>query len=136
MAFCYSKLMGPTFSPITGSRDSSTTIKQLPAIQVMSLKEQKLHTRASFNVLRRETLLYLTVETLVGATIFSTESAEAQVGRLENKKKVAEKLEKLREKAGVSKAKPSPDENKPPPPTPFQTPKERSAGPLTEAILP
>ncbi|KAJ4843396.1 hypothetical protein Tsubulata_013301 [Turnera subulata] len=111
-------------------------------------KQHKLRAPGASSASRRDTLLYLTAGTIGAFTIFSTEPAEAREGRLEGKKKVMEKLEKIREQAGVS-LKPE-TKNTPPskaqikekqpaslvPPIPFPNPQEGALGSFVEAIVP
>ncbi|KAF2309015.1 hypothetical protein GH714_000106 [Hevea brasiliensis] len=113
-----------------------------PVIQVVRLKEETLQAPKTLNVSRRDALLYLTAETLGGIIVLSAvEPAEARVGRLDMKKKIMQKLEKLRENAGVSKTKTEERTNTPqaqplpplPPSMPFPNPQE---GPIIESIIP
>lgn len=79
-------------------------------------------------------MLYVTAEVLSGFTLLSAEPAEARIGKLERKRKIMEKLEKLREEAGISKPK---TENKvTPPPQRPANPQQPSVRPLAEATLP
>lgn len=77
-------------------------------------------------VSRRDMALCLTAATtLAGANLFKPEPAEARVKKPEIRKKIMEKLEWLREKAGLSKQKADNGENTTPPPAPLVKEKEK-----------
>ncbi|TXG48329.1 hypothetical protein EZV62_027623 [Acer yangbiense] len=102
MAFAHSKLMGPSLR-----RDLlPTKTPALPLHQVVTREggrnSQAPKAAVSVSVSRRGAMLYMTAEIFRGAT---AEPAEARVTKLERKRKIMEKLEKLRERAVVSKPK-------------------------------
>ncbi|KAF3432200.1 hypothetical protein FNV43_RR26939 [Rhamnella rubrinervis] len=112
---------------------------------VASEEGQKCQAVKTFCVPRRDAIICLTAETLIGLTVFATEPANARVVKPETRKKIFERLEKLREEAGVSKPKtnngnsssPSPPSGKdeklqasPPSQNPFENPV------VVESILP
>ncbi|XP_050231106.1 uncharacterized protein LOC126680101 [Mercurialis annua] len=98
MALLNSLLTSNLFHHSTGGADFP--VFKRPLIQVVRLKEKKPNAPKAINVSRRDALLYLSAGSLAGFTIFTAEPAEARIGRQEMKKKV---LEKLREKARMSK---------------------------------
>lgn len=61
-------------------------------------------------------MLVLAAQTFSAITFWSIEPAEARISRSETKRKILEKLEQLREKAGISK--PKDDSGKNPSPQP------------------
>ncbi|EXC04503.1 hypothetical protein L484_001668 [Morus notabilis] len=61
-------------------------------------------------------MLVLAAQTFSAITFWSIEPAEARISRSETKRKILEKLEQLREKAGISK--PKDDSEKIPSPQP------------------
>ncbi|KAG8634722.1 hypothetical protein MANES_17G076600v8 [Manihot esculenta] len=106
-------------------------------IRVVRLKEDKLQAPKTLNVSRRDALLCVTAEALGGFTILSAvEPAEARVGRVEMKKKIMQKLEKLREEnAGISKTKTEQTTNTRSPTKEKILPNPQE-GPIIEAIIP
>lgn len=74
-------------------------------LQVASEERQKLQVLKTFCVSRRDAMICLSAETLIGLNFFATEPANARVVKPETRKKIFERLEKLREEAGVSKPK-------------------------------
>ncbi|CAL9249046.1 unnamed protein product [Arabidopsis halleri] len=97
-----------SLSPITGESPKFSRRRVILATSVGShqplleanIKEpQKLQVLDSKDVSRRNTMLYLAAGLLGGINILHGESAEARVGRKENRKKT---LEKLRAKAKES----------------------------------
>ncbi|KAG6715248.1 hypothetical protein I3842_05G241600 [Carya illinoinensis] len=117
----------------------STRKKSLP-LQVKSEGEWKPKAPLNLGVSRREMMIYLAAGTLIGRT----EPVEARITKPEIRRKIREKLEMLREKAGLSKPK---NENgmKAPPAEPsekkFSTsqapiPFSNSKPPVVEANLP
>lgn len=103
---------------------------------MVRLKEDKLQAPKTLNVSRRDALLCVTAEALGGFTILSAvEPAEARVGRVEMKKKIMQKLEKLREEnAGISKTKTKQTTNTQSPTKEKILPNPQ--GPIIEAIIP
>ncbi|XVE92050.1 hypothetical protein REPUB_Repub01dG0063900 [Reevesia pubescens] len=78
----------------------------LPAYITLKVKCEKGHkslTTKGFAVSRRDMMHCLTAEVL-GLTLLP-KPAEARLSRLEMRKKIMEKLQELREKAGLSKPK-------------------------------
>lgn len=59
--------------------------------------------KALISLNRRDVMLCLTAEVLTGISMLSAEPAQARVSKLEQKRKIMEKLEKIREKARVKK---------------------------------
>ncbi|KAK3188979.1 hypothetical protein Dsin_028540 [Dipteronia sinensis] len=103
MAYAHSKLMGPSLP-----RDLlATKTPALPLHQIQVRREGGRNSLApkAVSVSRRGAMLFMTSEILSGAAMLSAEAAEARVTKLERKRKIMEKLEKLREKAGVLKPK-------------------------------
>lgn len=62
--------------------------------------------KATIQVSRRDIMQYAATTPLVALALLFTEPAEARVGKLENKRKIMEKLDKLRQKSETSKPKP------------------------------
>lgn len=81
-------------------------------------------------------MLYMTAEILSGVALLSADPAEARVQKLERKRKIMEKLEKLREKAGVSKPKIENGKQTPPAPKRPTNPQQGPVQPLVGGILP
>ncbi|XP_050373260.1 uncharacterized protein LOC126790925 [Argentina anserina] len=113
-----------------------TSKRALPP-QVRSEGKQESGPRV-LGVSRRDLMLSLPAATLAAVTLFSAEPAEARIVKLEIKRKIREKLEMLREKAGLSK--PKNNEGKQPaassPPAPVPSPQVSPIVPPVEAILP
>lgn len=117
-------------------------------LQVKKEEGQKLQAQKSFSVSRRDATIFLAAQTLSAVTSWSLEPpAEARLSRSEIKKQILEKLEQLREKAGISKPKDDKEENPSPQPPPgkvekLQTPQssakflEDPVGALMEVIVP
>ncbi|GKV43660.1 hypothetical protein SLEP1_g50924 [Rubroshorea leprosula] len=112
MASSKLKLFPSPFLPAAGERGSPikrpmavATKRALVPFQVKNEKVQKPQALETFNVSRRDIMQYAATEALVGAAFLFTEAAEARVEKLENKRKIMDKLEKLREKFGISKPK-------------------------------
>ncbi|KAK4857779.1 hypothetical protein QYF36_006210 [Acer negundo] len=124
MAYAHSKLMGSSLP-----RDLLPTKTHALSLHQVIRREGGRNSQAakaavSVSVSRRGAMVYMTAEILSGAAILSAEPAEARVTKLERKRKIMEKLEKLREKAGVSKPKTEDTTLRPRP------------QPLVEALLP
>ncbi|XP_041010981.1 uncharacterized protein LOC121254862 [Juglans microcarpa x Juglans regia] len=109
-----------------------STRKSLP-LQVKSEGEWKPEAPLNLGVSRREMMIYLAGGTLIG----QTEPVEARTTKPEIRRKIREKLEMLREKAGLSKPK---NENgiKAPPAEPAEKKLSPSQPPIpvVEANLP
>jgi hypothetical protein len=114
-----------------------------PYLQVKSEEERRLEAPMNLGVSRRDMMIYLTAGALMSG---ATDPAEARVVKPEIRRKIREKLDMLREKAGLSKPKnedgikispeqPSAKEKKLPP-LPPPVPSLSSIGPLVEATLP
>ncbi|GMI87656.1 hypothetical protein HRI_002434900 [Hibiscus trionum] len=133
----------PIKTPVTVTTKLKTATVPL---QVKCEKRHKPLTKEGLAVSRREMMQCLT------AGVFSLtlvpEPAEARMSRQEMKKKIMEKLEELREKAGLSKPKtekngmkksptePSPKDNNKSPTFPLPLPPpEGTAAPLVEATV-
>ncbi|KAK8567570.1 hypothetical protein V6N13_105529 [Hibiscus sabdariffa] len=133
--------------PIKTSVTVATKLKTATVpLQVKCEKRHKSLTKQGLAVSRREMMRCLTAG-VFGLTLVP-EPAEARMSRLEMKKRIMEKLEELREKAGLSKPKteengmeksptePSPkDNNKSPTFSLPLPPPEGAAGPLVEATV-
>ncbi|XP_044492029.1 uncharacterized protein LOC123215837 isoform X2 [Mangifera indica] len=104
--------------------------------KVRSNAEQKLQKPETNRLSRRDTMLYMTAEILSGVALLSAEPAEARVQKLERKRKIMEKLEKLREKAGVPKPEIENGKLTLPAPKPPTNPRQGSVQPLVERFLP
>ncbi|XP_022776385.1 uncharacterized protein LOC111318035 isoform X2 [Durio zibethinus] len=105
----------------------------LPAYITLKVKGEKGHKplkTKGFAVSRRDMMQCLTAE-VVGLTVLP-KPAEARLSRLEMRKKIMEKLEELREKAGLSKPK---TENGMKSPTLPLPPPEGTVRSLVEATL-
>lgn len=74
-------------------------------MQVRSEEKQESVPPKAFSVSRRDVMLSLPTGTVAALTFFSVEPAEARIVKPETRRKIQEKLEMLREKAGVSKPK-------------------------------
>lgn len=74
-------------------------------MQVRSEEKQESVPPKAFSVSRRDVMLSLPTATVAALTFFSVEPAEARIVKPETRRKIQEKLEMLREKAGVSKPK-------------------------------
>ncbi|ESR61518.1 hypothetical protein CICLE_v10017161mg [Citrus x clementina] len=112
MAYAHSKLMAVPVPPVSGEMEllakgpeMLSTRTRAVALQVRRKQEQNLQAQKRISIPRRDAMLYMTAEVVSALSFFSAEPAEARVGKLERKKKIVEKLEKLREEAGVSKPK-------------------------------
>lgn len=105
------KLVVAPSSPVTGSIGVKvTTVAMLKRAhhlpQVRGKEEQKLQALKTLIVLsRRDMASHLAVASLVEATLFLPEPAEARIVKPEIKRKIFEKLKMLREKAGLSEPK-------------------------------
>ncbi|KAM0983461.1 hypothetical protein FF1_011063 [Malus domestica] len=118
--------VGETQFPTKRSMSVTTTTKHraLP-LQVRSEGKQKPGSPKTFGVSRRDVMLSLPVGTLASLTLLPTEPAEARLVNPEIRKKIFEKLKKIREHFGLSKPKtndgkeayPSPPPPPPPPPS-------------------
>lgn len=106
-------------------------------------EEGRLEAPMNLGVSRRDMMIYLTAGALSGGT---TDPVEARVVKPEIRRKIREKLEMLREKAGLSKPKnengmktsseqPSAKDKKLPPLLP-PIPSPNSKEPLVQATLP
>ncbi|XVE74713.1 hypothetical protein DITRI_Ditri12bG0039500 [Diplodiscus trichospermus] len=132
----------PTKTSFMVARKIKTSVVPL---QVKCEKGDKSSTTKGFALSRRGVMQCLTAE-VFGLTLLP-KPAEARVSRLEMKKKIMEKLQELREKAGLSKpktengtvspTKPSPkDNNSPTLPLPLPLPpSEGTVRPLVQATL-
>ncbi|XP_061989898.1 uncharacterized protein LOC133708456 [Rosa rugosa] len=130
------KLVGGALPPSVGENrlptkpSALTTTKRALPLQVRSEGKHNSGPPKVLGVSRRDVMLSLPAATLAAATFFSVEPAEARIVKPEIRRKIQEKLEMLREKAGLSK--PKTNEGKQPapslPPVPLPTP--------VEAILP
>ncbi|KAL6969931.1 hypothetical protein U1Q18_029641 [Sarracenia purpurea var. burkii] len=101
-------LVGCPLPPTAGANYHmpATINNALSPLQIRRKKEQEQEVPKPFSTAsRRAWVLHLAAASLIGITLFSTRPVEARIGRLENKRKAREKLEMLREKAGVSKNK-------------------------------
>ncbi|KAJ0095313.1 hypothetical protein Patl1_15275 [Pistacia atlantica] len=144
MAYCHSKMIGAPLPVASGGKDlidspvivSTTKTRVLLPLQVRNNLEQKLQKPETNCISRRDTMLYMTAKILSGVALLSADPAEARVQKLERKRKIMEKLEKLREKAGVSKPKIENGKQTPPPPKRPANPQQGSVQPLVESILP
>ncbi|KAL5763314.1 hypothetical protein ACOSP7_019578 [Xanthoceras sorbifolium] len=137
MAYSHCKLMGAPLSAITGERDllfsRPVTVAALPRHQVRREGGRNLQAPKAVSVSRRDAMLCVTAEILSGIAMLSAEPAEARVTKLERRRKIMEKLEKIREKAGESKPKTEDKVDTTPAPTLLPRPQPQ---PLVEAILP
>ncbi|KAL5830406.1 hypothetical protein ACOSQ3_019874 [Xanthoceras sorbifolium] len=153
MAYSHCKLMGAPLSAITGERDllfsRPVTVAALPRHQENKAKKtqlfcsvgvrreggRNLQAPKAVSVSRRDAMLCVTAEILSGIAMLSAEPAEARVTKLERRRKIMEKLEKIREKAGESKPKTEDKVDTTPAPTLLPRPQPQPQ-PLVEAILP
>ncbi|KAF3954532.1 hypothetical protein CMV_020130 [Castanea mollissima] len=105
------------------------TKTSIPLLQLQSEKGLKTEVPINLSVSRRDMMIYLTAGMLSGPT----EPVEARVVKPETRRKIREKLDMLREKAGLSKPK---NENgtKTPPATPSANKKKLSPVPPLPTI--
>lgn len=113
--------------------------------QVLS-EGHKLHAVENVCVSRRDTMISLTAGTLSAVAFFTAQPANARVVKPETRRKIFEKLEQLREKAGVSNPKIEIGKKSSPEPpsgketasisSPSRNPIEKPVRPLVEAALP
>lgn len=104
-------------------------------LQVGGKQEQKHQAPTTLSILsRRGMASHLAVASLIGATAFLPEPAEARMSNSEIKKKIFEKLRMLREKAGLSE--PKTDKEKTTPPLPSEKEKEAPLPQLPISPLP
>ncbi|PON78746.1 hypothetical protein PanWU01x14_016450 [Parasponia andersonii] len=109
---------------------------------------QKLQAKRTLTVSRRDMMICLTAQTMSLATFWPTEPAEAaRISKSEMKRKILEKLQQLREKAGIAKPKNENEEKQYPEPpsgkdekklqalSPSQSSPEYSVETLVEAAL-
>ncbi|GMN38742.1 hypothetical protein TIFTF001_007972 [Ficus carica] len=149
MAIVGTRLMcGPPPPAIGDDHSPIATKRPLLPLQVKKEEGQKLQAQKSFSVSRRDATIFLAAQTLSAVTFWSLEPpAEARLSRSEIKKQILEKLEQLREKAGISKPKDDKEKNPSPQPPPgkvekLQTPQSSArflkdpVGPLMEVIIP
>ncbi|XP_031255811.1 uncharacterized protein LOC116113788 isoform X2 [Pistacia vera] len=144
MAYCRSKMIGAPLPLASCGKDlidppvivSTTKTRVLLPLQVRNNLEQKLQKPETNCISRRDTMLCMTAKILSGVALLSADPAEARVQKLERKRKIMEKLEKLREKAGVSKPKIENGKQTPLPPKRPANPQQGSVQPLVESILP
>lgn len=118
----------------------------LSLLQVRSEEKQESVPPKAFGVSRRDVTLSLPTATVAALTLFSVEPAEARIVKPEIRRRIQEKLEMLREKAGVSK--PKTNDGKEPSPSsedetllsspsaPLPSPQESPIVPPVEALLP
>ncbi|KAM3693534.1 hypothetical protein ACB094_08G173600 [Castanea mollissima] len=112
MAFFSLKMVGAPLPAGLGEKHIPTKTS-IPLLQLQREKGLKTEVPINLSVSRRDMMIYLTAGILSGPT----EPVEARVVKPETRRKIREKLDMLREKAGLSKAK---NENgtKTPPATP------------------
>ncbi|XP_010274642.1 PREDICTED: uncharacterized protein LOC104609915 [Nelumbo nucifera] len=148
-------LVGPTL-PVTGSRythirrSSQTVVEKALPLQVRckAIQEQRSVDLTMLTASRRDAMICMTTTFLAGITLFATEPVEARVQKQENRRKIREKLDMLREKAGLSKSKTkdrdSKEEEKMPSPPPKEKilvpplppkPQDTPNAPLVEATI-
>ncbi|XP_021896269.1 uncharacterized protein LOC110813439 [Carica papaya] len=92
------RIVGSTAPAVFGGKDwAILPTNRAPPLLIQMKREEELSQKAlrTQTVSRRNTMLYMAVSVLG----VSAEPAEARVGRVENKRKAMEKLQRLREKA-------------------------------------
>ncbi|XVF43642.1 hypothetical protein PTKIN_Ptkin02bG0056800 [Pterospermum kingtungense] len=114
-------------SAVVATKKKTATVP----LQVKCENGHKPLTTKGFAVSRRDMMQCLTAE-VVGLTLLP-KPAEARPSRLEGKKKIMEKLQELREKAGLSKPKAENGKDKKSPTLPLP-PKEGTITPLVSLI--
>ncbi|XP_068333535.1 uncharacterized protein [Pyrus communis] len=110
----------PTKRSMSVTTTTTTKHRALP-LQVRSEGKQKAGSPKTFGVSRRDVMLSLPVGTLASLTLLPTEPAEARIVNPEIRKKIFEKLEKIREHFGLSRPKTNDGKEEypsPPPPPP------------------
>lgn len=129
--------VGETQLPTKRSMSVTTTTKHraLP-LQVRSEGKQKPGSPKTFGVSRRDVMLSLPVGTLASLTLLPTEPAEARIVNPEIRKKIFEKLEKIREQFGLSKPKTNDGKKAYPSPPSSEEKKPQTLLPPVEVILP
>ncbi|KAK4608673.1 hypothetical protein RGQ29_002185 [Quercus rubra] len=144
MAFFSLKMVGAPLPAGLGEKRIPTTTKtSIPLLQLKSEKGWKTEVPINLSVSRRDMMIYLTAGILSGPT----EPVEARVVKPEIRRKIREKLDMLREKAGLSKLKNENGMKTPPAPPsakekelsllpPLPIPSPNSKKPLVEATLP
>ncbi|CAN6550137.1 unnamed protein product [Malus baccata var. baccata] len=111
----------PTKRSMSVTTTTTTTKHRALPHQVRSEGKQKAGSPKTFGVSRRDVMLSLPVGTLASLTLLPTEPAEARIVNPEIRKKIFEKLEKIREHFGLSKPKTNDGKEAyplPPPPPP------------------
>ncbi|KAK9276178.1 hypothetical protein L1049_005709 [Liquidambar formosana] len=157
MAFSTLMLVLGPLPPAAGGNDlhlkrpTMTITNRAVPLQLRSEGEQKVQAVKASSVSRRDMMLCLSAASLGGVYdfLFLTEPVEARTVKPEIRRKIREKLDMLREKAGVLKPKTDgentnlpqplamdkklpPLTRRPPPPNPQRSP----VVPLVESILP
>ncbi|KAK9935259.1 hypothetical protein M0R45_022369 [Rubus argutus] len=124
----------------------TTTRKRALPLQVRSEEKQESVPPKALDVSRRDVMLSLPTATVAALTLFSVGPAEARIVKPEIRRKIQEKLEMLREKAGVSKPKTNDGKESSPlsedktllssPPAPLPSPQGSPIVPPVDALLP
>ncbi|XP_015895481.3 uncharacterized protein LOC107429326 isoform X3 [Ziziphus jujuba] len=105
MTFVCLKLVGSPLTPVIGENTLPRiiSIKRARPLQVVNEGHKLQAIETVFS--RRDTMISLTAGTLSGIAFFTAQPANGRVVKPETRRKIFEKLEKLREEAGVSKPK-------------------------------
>ncbi|XP_068325574.1 uncharacterized protein [Pyrus communis] len=127
----------PTKRSMSVSTTTTTTTKKRAfPLQLRSEGKEKVEAPKAFGLSRRDVMLSVPVGTLAAVILLPVEPAEARVVNPEIRKKIFEKLAKIREQFGLSKPKTNDGkEAYPSPPSPKEK-RPQTLLPPVEVILP
>ncbi|KAM0964515.1 uncharacterized protein LOC126607405 [Malus sylvestris] len=124
----------PTKRSVSVSATTTTKKRAFP-LQLRSEGKEKVEAPKAFGVSRRDVMLSVPVGTLAALTL-PIEPVEARVVNPEIRKKIFEKLEKIREQFGLSKPKTNDGKKAYPSPPSSEEKKPQTLLPPVEVILP